>query len=85
MGIKFVQIKDHALFQWEIIAKIIYQYFKIFFPRTTWAISTKPTKLGTKHPQVKGIQDCSNEGMKDQTFSRERGRGVGGGNTVTFF
>ena len=31
----------------------------IFFSRTTEPISTK---LGTKHPWVKGIQVCSNEG-----------------------
>ena len=31
---------------------------KIFFSRTTEPISTK---LGTKHPWVKGIQVCSNE------------------------
>ena len=31
----------------------------IIFSRTTGPISTK---LGTKHPQVKGIQVCSNEG-----------------------
>ena len=31
----------------------------IFFSRTTGPISTK---LGTKHPRVKGIQVCSNEG-----------------------
>ena len=31
----------------------------IFFSRTTGPISTK---LGTKHPWVKGIQVCSNEG-----------------------
>ena len=32
---------------------------KIFFSRTTEPISTK---LGTKHPWVKGIQVCSNDG-----------------------
>ena len=31
----------------------------MFFSRTTEPISTK---LGTKHPWVKGIQVCSNEG-----------------------
>ena len=34
---------------------------KIFFSRTTQVISTK---LGTKHPWVKGIQVCSNEGPR---------------------
>ena len=34
---------------------------KIFFSRSTWSISTK---LGTKHPLVKGIQVCSNEGPR---------------------
>ena len=33
----------------------------IFFSRTTGPISTK---LGTKHPWVKGIQVCSNEGPR---------------------
>ena len=35
------------------IAKIHFQNLKIFFSRTIWPISTK---LGTKHPWVKGIQ-----------------------------
>ena len=39
--------------------------FKIFFSRTTEPISTKH---GTKHPLVKGIQVCSNEGL--HPFSR---------------
>ena len=34
------------------------RFLKIFFSRTTEPISTK---LGTKHPWVKGIQVCSNE------------------------
>ena len=33
----------------------------IFFFRTTGPISTK---LGTRHPWVKGIQVCSNEGLR---------------------
>ena len=33
---------------------------KLFFSRTTELISTK---LGTKHPWMKGIQVCSNEGL----------------------
>ena len=41
------------------IAKIHWRNLKIFFSRTTKPISTK---LGTKHPWVKGIQVCSNEG-----------------------
>ena len=42
------------------IAKVHWRnlFFKKFL-RTTWPISTK---LGTKHPWVKGIQVCSNEG-----------------------
>ena len=40
-------------------AKIHWWNLKIFFYRTTGLISTK---LGTKHPWVKGIQVCSNEG-----------------------
>ena len=34
---------------------------KIFFSITTEPF---PTKLGTKHPWVKGIQVCSNEGPR---------------------
>ena len=40
------------------IAQIHWQKLKIFFSRTTRPISTK---LGTKHPWVREIQDCSNE------------------------
>ena len=47
------------------IAKIHWRNSKIFFSRTTELISTK---LGTKHPCVKGIQVCSNEGPRP--FSR---------------
>ena len=39
------------------IANIHWLKLKIF-SRTTWPISTK---LGTMHPWVKGIQDCSNK------------------------
>ena len=39
------------------IAKVHWRNFK-FFSRTTGPISTK---IGTKHPWVKGIQVCSNE------------------------
>ena len=39
--------------------KIHWWNLKIFFSRTTEPISTK---LGTKHPWMKGIQICSNEG-----------------------
>ena len=55
---KFVQMKGHTLFQWEI--KIHWQNLKIFFSRTAWPISTK---LGTKHPWVLGIQVWPNEGQ----------------------
>ena len=41
------------------IAKIHERTLKIFSLRTTGPISTK---LGTKHPWVKGTQVCSNEG-----------------------
>ena len=41
------------------IVKIHWRNLKIFFSRTTEPISTK---LFTKHPWVKGIQVCSNEG-----------------------
>ena len=41
------------------IVKIHWRNLKIFFYRTTGPISTK---LNTKHPWVKGIQVCSNEG-----------------------
>ena len=63
-GFKFVQMKGLALFQREIITKIAKKHWrnsKIFFSRTTEPISTK---LGTKHPWVKGIQVCSNEGPR---------------------
>ena len=43
------------------IVKIHWRNLKIFFSRTTEPISTK---LGTKHPWVKGIQVCSNEGSR---------------------
>ena len=43
------------------IAKIYLQTLKIFFLRTTGPISTK---LGTKHPWVKGIKVSSNEGPR---------------------
>ena len=59
-GFKFVQMKDHALFQGEIITKIHWRNLKIFL-RTTGPISTK---LGTKHPWVKGIQVRTNEGPR---------------------
>ena len=41
------------------IAKIHWRNLKIFFSRTTDPISTK---LSTKHPWVKGIIFCTNEG-----------------------
>ena len=41
------------------IVKIHWRNWKIFFSRTTEPISTK---LGTKHPWVKWIQVCSNDG-----------------------
>ena len=43
------------------IAKIHWQNLKIFFSRTTWPISIEN---GIKHPWVKGIQICSNEGPR---------------------
>ena len=46
------------------IVKIHWRNLKIFFSRTTEPISTK---LGTKHPWVKGIQVCSNEGPRPFT------------------
>ena len=61
---KFVQMKGPALFQGEIITQIVKIHWwnlKIFFSRTTVLILTK---LGTKHPWVKGIQVCSNEGPR---------------------
>ena len=41
--------------------KLYWKYFKIFFFRTTWPISTK---RGIKHPWVEGIQVCSNAGLR---------------------
>ena len=43
------------------IVKIHWWNVKVFFSRTTGPISTK---LCTKHPWVKGIQVCSNEGPR---------------------
>ena len=43
------------------IAKMHWRNFKIFFSRTTMPISTKH---GAKHPWVKGIHVCSNEGFR---------------------
>ena len=60
---KFVQMKDTAFFQVEIMTKewkYINKILKIFF-RTTGLISTK---LGSKHNWVKRIQVCSNEGPR---------------------
>ena len=54
-------MKGPALFQGEIVMnwqKYIDEILKIFLSRTTGPISTK---LGTKHPWMKGIQVCSNE------------------------
>ena len=48
------------------IVKIHRWNLKIFFSRTTGPISTK---LGTKHPWVKVVQVCSNEGPRP--FPRE--------------
>jgi hypothetical protein len=39
--------------------KMGWGHLKIFFSRTTGPILTR---LGTNHPWVEGIQDCSNEG-----------------------
>ena len=66
---------DLILFKWRArpfprganyeIVKIHWRNLKIFFSRTTESTSTK---LSTKHPWVKGIQVCSNEGLR--TFPR---------------
>jgi hypothetical protein len=40
--------------------KIGWDHLKIFFSRTTGPILTR---LGTKHPWAKGIQNCTNEGQ----------------------
>ena len=53
-GFKFVQMKRPTLFQREIIKKIHWQIFKIYFSRTSG--------LSTKYSWVKDIQICSNEG-----------------------
>ena len=55
-------MKGHALLQGEIITKKrnTLTKFKIFFSRTKKPILTK---LGTKHPWVKGIQVCAKEGL----------------------
>ena len=48
---------------------------KTFFPRTPGTISTK---LGTKHPWIKEIQDCLNKGP--HPIPRGGGCGLWGGN-----
>ena len=61
-GFMFVQMKGHAFFQAEIIAKkrkCIDEIFKILFSRNAGPISTK---LCPKHTWVKGMQVCSNKG-----------------------
>ena len=45
----------------EVLDRLHWQNLKIFFSRTTEPFSTK---LGTKHPWVKGIQVYSNEGPR---------------------
>ena len=61
-GIQVCSNEGHRPFprgdNYEIV-KIHWWNLKIFFSRTTGPISTK---LGIKHPRVKGIQVCSNEG-----------------------
>jgi hypothetical protein len=62
---KIIQIKGQVLFKGEIITKIQkigWCHLKIFFSRTTGPILTR---LGTKHPLAKGIQNCT---MKDNPF-----------------
>ena len=48
----------HCPLSWSLLLSLTFHIF-IIFSRTTGPISTK---LGTKHPWVKGIQVCSNEG-----------------------
>ena len=58
---------DHTLFQAgdnNEIAKILWQNLNIFFPKTTGSMSTK---LGIKHPWMKAIKVCSNEGLSPFT------------------
>jgi hypothetical protein len=52
---KGIQIKGWVIFKEEIIVKMGWGHLKIFFSRTTVPILTR---LGTKHPWVKGIQVC---------------------------
>ena len=67
-GLKFLQMKARPFLlrgdNYEV-EKIHWLNLKIFFSRTTEPISTK---LGTKHPWVKGIQVCLNKGA----FSKGR-------------
>ena len=54
------------------IVKIHLRNLKIFFSRTAGPISTN---LGTKHPWVKGIQVCSNEGpslFQDEIIQKQQ-------------
>ena len=56
------------MLKWAFLIKSLFSltfHIFIFFSRTTELISTK---LGTKHPWVKGIQVCSNE--KARSFPR---------------
>ena len=53
-GIKFVPMKGFAPFQGEIITKLqkyIDEFEKLFSPELL------PTRVGTMHPSVKGIQN----------------------------
>ena len=56
---KFVQIRPRPFPRGDNyeIAEIHWRILKIFFSRTLRPISTK---LGTKHPLIKGIKVCSN-------------------------
>ena len=59
-----LELEARELFWLPVVRPFVHlQTFHIFifFSRTTGPISTK---LGTKHPWVKGIQVCSNEGPR---------------------
>ena len=56
-------MKDPVLFQGEIITKLR-KYIEEIKKKSSRTIEPLSTKLGTKHPRMKVIQVCSNEGPR---------------------
>ena len=83
-GLKFVQMKGPALFQGEINTKSKNKLTK-FKKSSSPEPRTEPisTKLGTKHPWVKGNQVCSNE--RPRPFQRGDNYEISKKKTLTKF